>query len=264
MPELPEVESVRKVLKNTLLNQKLITYKITDKRINRFNHKKLKTNGLLSEIIRKGKVLQFKFENISFIFHLGMSGRLSLNSSKNKHTHGVFNFENDILLFDDIRKFGYIKILYNDDVENYYEKLGPDALNLTQSNKIKIMEKANKSSVEIKTFLLNQKNISGLGNIYVNEILFLSNIDPFISTFKLTSENMNTIFSNTRIILKKAINNNGTTLSDMTYYLPLGDYGTHQNSLLIYGRNICFSCSGKIDKLFINSRATYMCKKCQN
>ena len=57
--------------------------------------------------------------------------------------------------------------------------------------------------------------------------------------------------------------NNGTTLSDMTYYLPLGNYGTHQNSLLIYGKNICISCSGKIDKLFIDSRATYMCKKCQ-
>ena len=128
MPELPEVESVRKVLKNSLLNQKLISYKITEKRINRFNNTKPKSNGLLSEIKRKGKVLQFKFENISFLFHLGMSGRLSLNSSKNKHTHGVFNFENDILLFDDIRKFGYIKILHNDDVENHFEKHGLDTI----------------------------------------------------------------------------------------------------------------------------------------
>ena len=125
------------------------------------------------------------------------------------------------------------------------------------------MQKANKSSVELKKFLLNQKNISGLGNIYVNEILFLSNVNPFTSSFNLTPENWKIIFSNTRKILKKAINNNGTTLSDMTYYLPLGEYGTHQDSLLIYGKNICISCSGKIDKLFIDSRATYMCKKCQ-
>ena len=263
MPELPEVESVRKVLKNTLLNQNLITYKITNKRINRFNNTRPKNNGMLIEIIRKGKVLQFKFKNISFLFHLGMSGRLSLNGSKNKHTHGIFTFENDILLFDDIRKFGYIKILNNDDVKNHFQKLGPDAFSLTQSNKIKIMQKANKSSVELKKFLLNQKNISGLGNIYVNEILFLSNVNPFTSSFNLTPENWRIIFSNTRKILKKAINNNGTTLSDMTYYLPLGEYGTHQNSLLIYGKNICISCSGKIDKLFIDSRATYMCKKCQ-
>ena len=115
----------------------------------------------------------------------------------------------------------------------------------------------------IKKFLLNQKNISGLGNIYVNEILFLSKVNPFLSTFKLTSDTWETIFSNIRKILKKAIKNNGTTLSDMTYYLPLGDYGNHQNNLLIYGRHICFSCSGKIDKLFIDSRATYMCYKCQ-
>ena len=70
MPELLEFESVRKVLKNSLLNQQLISYKITEKRINRFNNTKPKSNGLLSEITRKGKVLQFKFENISFLFPL--------------------------------------------------------------------------------------------------------------------------------------------------------------------------------------------------
>ena len=263
MPELPEVESIRKVLEKSLLNQKLKRYKITDKRINRFNHIDPKKIGMLNVIFRKGKILQFKFENISFLFHLGMSGRLALNSSKNKHTHGVFIFENDILLFDDIRKFGYIKILNNDEVYNHFDKIGPDSLSLTLSSKNKIIEKANKSKVEIKKFLLNQKNISGLGNIYVNEILFLSKVNPFLSAFKLTKDNWVTIFSNTTQILKKAIKNNGTTLSDMTYYLPFGDYGNNQNNLLIYGRNICFSCSNKIDKLLIDSRATYMCFKCQ-
>ena len=263
MPELPEVESVRKVLEKSLINQKIKKYNITDKRINRFNNKNPKINGLLCDIKRKGKVLQFKFDNISFLFHLGMSGRLALNSAKNKHTHGVFVFERDILIFDDIRKFGFIKILNNDEVFNHFEKLGPDSLNLTQSNKIQIMQKASRSSVGVKKFLLNQKNISGLGNIYVNEILFLSKINPFLSTFRLNSDSWSTIFSNTRKILKKAIKNNGTTLSDMTYYLPLGDYGTHQNNLLIYGSNICFFCSGKIDKLYIDLRATYMCNKCQ-
>ena len=111
MPELPEVKSVRKVLEKSLINQKIKKYNITDKRINRFNNKNPKINGLLCDINRKGKVLQFKFDNISFLFHLGMSGRLALNSAKNKHTHGVFVFERDILIFDDIRKFGFIKIL---------------------------------------------------------------------------------------------------------------------------------------------------------
>ena len=86
MPELPEVESVRKVLENSLLHQKLNRYKITDKRINRFNVLNPKNIGVLNDIIRKGKILQFKFENISILFHLGMSGRLALNSSKSKHT----------------------------------------------------------------------------------------------------------------------------------------------------------------------------------
>lgn len=263
MPELPEVESVRKVLVNSLLNQKLKSYKITDIRINRFNNIKPRNNGSLNQIIRKGKVLQFKFDKISFLFHLGMSGRLALNSSKNKHTHGIFNFENDILLFDDIRKFGYIKILNNEEVFNHFANLGPDSLDLTQANRNIIIDRAKKSTVEIKKFLLNQKNISGLGNIYVNEILFLSKVNPFLPTSKLTDINWSNIFKSTTKILKKAIKNNGTTLSDMTYYLPFGEYGSHQNNLLIYGKDKCFSCNAKIDKLFIDSRATYMCKKCQ-
>ena len=111
--------------------------------------------------------------------------------------------------------------------------------------------------------MLNQKNISCLGNIYVSDILFLLKINPFLSTFRLNTNSLSTILSHTRKIDYTAIKNNGTTLSDMTYYLPLGDYGTHQNNLLIYGSNICFFCSGKIDKLYIDSRATYMCNKCQ-
>ena len=114
MPELPEVESIRRVLENSLINQNLQKDKIFDDRINRFNSVKPKNLGVLFEIYRKGKILQFNFKNNSILFHLGMSGRLDLNSSKNKHTHGIFFFEKDELLYDDIRKFGYIKILKNE------------------------------------------------------------------------------------------------------------------------------------------------------
>ena len=71
------------------------------------------------------------------------------------------------------------------------------------------------------------------------------------------------MFSNTKKVLKKAIKNNGTTLSDMTYVLPQGVYGNNQNNLYIYAKDKCFSCSNKIDKIFIDSRATYVCEKCQ-
>ena len=125
------------------------------------------------------------------------------------------------------------------------------------------MKKANRSSTSVKNFLLNQKNLSGLGNIYVNEILFLAGVHPLSTTFNLKEQNWNEIFVNTKKVLQKAIKNNGTTLSDMTYVLPQGVYGNNQNSLYIYAKDKCFSCMRKIDKILVDSRATYVCKKCQ-
>ncbi len=125
------------------------------------------------------------------------------------------------------------------------------------------MNKAKKSSTSIKKFLLNQKNISGLGNIYVNEILFLAGIHPHSLSFKLQDTNWNDIFSNTKKVLKKAIKNNGTTLNDMTYFLPYGEFGSNQNFLKIYSKTNCFNCEHIIDKIYINQRATYFCRKCQ-
>ena len=263
MPELPEVESIRRVLQNSLINQNLQKYKILDNRINRFNNTKPRNLGSLLDISRKGKILQFIFKKNSIFFHLGMSGRLDLNGLKNKHTHGLFFFENDVLLYDDIRKFGYIKILKNEQAKNQFAAIGPDSLSLTKKDKTYVLKKANRSSTSVKNFLLNQKNLSGLGNIYVNEILFLSGVHPLSKTFNLKDQNWNAIFVNTKKVLQKAIKNNGTTLSDMTYILPQGAYGNNQNSLYIYAKDKCFSCTRKIDKILVDSRATYVCKKCQ-
>tara|TARA_B100000676_G_scaffold92277_1_gene91966 strand:- start:172 stop:975 length:804 start_codon:yes stop_codon:yes gene_type:complete len=263
MPELPEVESIRRVLQNSLINQNLQKYKILDNRINRFNNTKPRNLGTLLDISRKGKILQFIFKKNSIFFHLGMSGRLDLNGLKNKHTHGLFFFENDVLLYDDIRKFGYIKILKNEQAKNQFAAIGPDSLSLTKKDKTYVLKKANRSSTSVKNFLLNQKNLSGLGNIYVNEILFLSGVHPLSKTFNLKDQNWNAIFVNTKKVLQKAIKNNGTTLSDMTYILPQGAYGNNQNSLYIYAKDKCFSCTRKIDKILVDSRATYVCKKCQ-
>ena len=263
MPELPEVESIRRVLQNSLINQNLQKYKILDNRINRFNNTKPRNLGTLLDISRKGKILQFIFKKNSIFFHLGMSGRLDLNGLTNKHTHGLFFFENDVLLYDDIRKFGYIKILKNEQAKNQFAAIGPDSLSLTKKDKTYVLKKANRSSTSVKNFLLNQKNLSGLGNIYVNEILFLSGVHPLSKTFNLKDQNWNAIFVNTKKVLQKAIKNNGTTLSDMTYILPQGAYGNNQNSLYIYAKDKCFSCTRKIDKILVDSRATYVCKKCQ-
>ena len=286
MPELPEVEVVKRSLINKTQNLIVKAVKINDGRLRyKIDRNKIKKIiGLkFKKISRRSKYLLFFFnKDVVMLVHLGMTGKFffvnrkrtkyktsfyyDINEDKDKkHDRIIFNLSNNQkLIYNDVRKFGFIKFIQRASLEQnaHLKHLGPEPMS-AKFNIGYFKDYTTGKERNIKNILMDQKFISGLGNIYVNEILFLSKVNPFLSTFKLTSDTWETIFSNIRKILKKAIKNNGTTLSDMTYYLPLGDYGNHQNNLLIYGRHICFSCSGKIDKLFIDSRATYMCYKCQ-
>lgn len=263
MPELPEVESIRQVLLSSLKNQKINKYNIKNDRINRFNNYKPRVSGFLLDINRKGKLLIFEFSKYSFLFHLGMSGRLNLNNKETKYTHAIFNFEQDILNYEDIRKFGYIKILPKEIVQQHLNNIGPDALTISKQETEDVFKKTSKSNITIKRFLLNQNNISGIGNIYVNEILFQSKISPFSPSMNLKEDQFFELINSTKKILKNSIENKGTTLNDFTYYLPNGNYGQNQINLLIYGKTFCSSCSSKIDKIYLDKRATYECKICQ-
>ena len=263
MPELPEVESIKKIVSPIFIGQKLIKYSINDERTNRFNSENPKNLGILLGVSRKGKVLDFTFKDYSILFHLGMSGRIDINSKINKHTRAEFKFNKDCLVFDDIRKFGYIKFTSNQLKDNHLLMIGPDILELTSENKRNILEKGKKSKVTIKNFLLNQKNTSGLGNIYVNEVLYKAKIHPLSITEKLNKNHWKEIFLYSKKVLNSAIKNNGTTLDDMTYFLPNGSYGSNQKFLKIYNKNNCNKCKNKIDKLYIDNRSSYVCKKCQ-
>ena len=263
MPELPEVESIKKIVSPVFIGQKLIKYSVNDERTNRFNSENPKNLGILLGVSRKGKVLDFTFIDYSILFHLGMSGRIDINSKINKHTRAEFKFNKDCLVFDDIRKFGYIKFTSNQLKDNHLLMIGPDILELTSENKRNILEKGKKSKVTIKNFLLNQKNTSGLGNIYVNEVLYKAKIHPLSTTEKLNKNHWKEIFLYSKKVLNSAIKNNGTTLDDMTYFLPNGSYGSNQKFLKIYNKNNCNKCKNKIDKLYIDNRSSYVCKKCQ-
>ena len=263
MPELPEVESIKKIVLPIFIGQKLIKYSINDERTNRFNSENPKNLGILLGVSRKGKGLDFTFKDYSILFHLGMSGRIDINSKINKHTRAEFKFNKDCLVFDDIRKFGYIKFTSNQLKDNHLLMIGPDILELTSENKRNILEKGKKSKATIKNFLLNQKNTSGLGNIYVNEVLYKAKIHPLSTTEKLNKNHWKEIFLYSKKVLNSAIKNNGTTLDDMTYFLPNGSYGSNQKFLKIYNKNNCNKCKNKIDKLYIDNRSSYVCKKCQ-
>ena len=265
MPELPEVESIRRVLQNSLINQNLQKYKILDNRVNRFNNTKPRNLGTLLNISRKGKILQFKFKENSIFFHLGMSGRLDLNGLKNRHTHGLFYFEKDVLLYYDIRKFGYIKILKNEKANSQFAAIGPDSLSLSKKDKTYILNKANRSSTSIKNFLLNQKNLSGLGNIYVNEALFLSKINPKVRANKISLKKIKLLVSNIKKVLKKAIQEGGSSIKNFNNIK--GKKGKFQQFFNVYGKqgDPCSrsNCIGVIQRLRISKRSTFFCDKCQ-
>ena len=263
MPELPEVESIRRSLSPNIIGQKLQGYKINDHRTNRFNTKNPKINESLLGISRKGKLLIFDFEKYSIIFHLGMSGRIQVNDKKNKHTRASFYFDKDQVNFDDIRRFGFINIINSELKNNYLKKIGPDVLNITKEQSRMVINKSKKSKSLIKDYILNQKYMSGIGNIYANEILFASRIHPKTKVNTLNNNNWKDFFNNTKRIMRLAVKNNGTTLSDMTYFLPYGEFGSNQNFLKIYSKTNCFNCEHIIDKIYINQRATYFCRKCQ-
>ena len=166
MPELPEVESIKRSLSSNIVGQKLENYKIYDHRTNRYNTKKPTINESLSGISRKGKLLIFDFEHYSIIFHLGMSGRIQVNDKKNKHTRARFYFDKDTVNFDDIRRFGFINIIKAELKIDYLNKIGPDVLDISTKQSRIIIDKSKKSKSLIKDFILNQKYMSGIGNIY--------------------------------------------------------------------------------------------------
>ena len=154
MPELPEVESIKRSLSSNIVGQKLKNYKIYDHRTNRYNTKKPTINESLLAISRKGKLLIFDFEDYSIIFHLGMSGRIQVNEKKNKHTRARFYFDKDNVNFDDIRRFGFIKIIKAELKIDYLNKIGPDVLKISTKQLRIIIDKSKKSKSLIKNFKL--------------------------------------------------------------------------------------------------------------
>ena len=206
MPELPEVEVVTRSLKKTIKNRKIIKITVNNRNL-RFklpkNFESILKNKIVKNITRKSKYIIFDFGNNFYtILHLGMSGTLHIPSKKNitnlsfysnptlpkKHNHIIIEFDKIKLIYNDPRRFGYFKILNNKhDFNNYFTRIGPEALD-KGFNLVYLKNKIKNRKKNIKNFLLDQKIVSGIGNIYANEILYKSQISPMKSVRKLSSK----------------------------------------------------------------------------
>ena len=268
MPELPEVETVRKILKKDLIGLKIKKIDIYYPEIIKTNideFKKKLINEEFIDIKRYGKWLAFETTNYDLVSHLRMEGKYYYSNEfkGNKHEHIVFHLSNGYFLrYKDVRKFGVMYLVPKDKLftDTPLNKLGLEPFNKNLDvNYLK--NKFKNKRLPIKTLLLDQEIIAGLGNIYVNEVLFKSRINPYKKGNLITDSECLKIIKNSKDILQEAIRLGGTTIR--SYTSSLGVEGSYQTKLLVHMQDKCKVCGNKITREKINGRSTYYCKTCQ-
>ncbi len=286
MPELPEVETVRRGLEKHLLQKKITQIKVLKKKLVKSDLKEFR--GILignsfQSINRVGKLLIFALKNPAkfLLVHLKMTGQLiwqkgsekimgghyephQKNEFPNKYSHLIFNFEDGGQLFyNDLRQFGYLKIVDKAELDKIYEKYGiePGTENYTWENFRGNLVKHPK--MILKSFLLNQQIIAGLGNIYVDEACFRSKVRPDRKVESLSDKESKLLFKKIREIIAEAIAMGGTTFRN--YRDALGNKGNFTDKLQVYGREKqpCLICQTPIEKTKLAGRGTHFCPKCQ-
>ena len=287
MPELPEVEVVKKSLRQTIYDltirnieipNKFLRYKIDEKLM-----KKMIKSKVLS-VLRRSKYIIINLSNhYSILIHLGMTGKIimtgpnkkkyktsfyyELLNNKTIHDHLIIKFNKNILLtYNDVRKFGFIKILKTKYLQSssHLFILGPEPLS-KKFNFSYFKENAKKRKVYLKDLLMNQNFVAGLVNIYVNEAIFQSKINPKLRVNNISNKKINVIISKIKKILKKAILEGGSSIKNFND--AKGKKGNFQQFFNVYGRQgkLCtrLNCRGTIRRTRISNRSTFFCDICQ-
>ena len=286
MPELPEVEVVKKSLENKLKNLTIkrvyisnnkLRYKIDSQQFN-----KIKGQKIVS-VQRRSKYLLINLsKNYTILAHLGMTGKFliiennknyktsfyySLKKNDTKHNHLYFFFNKKIqLVYNDVRKFGFIKIFLSKEVYKceHLVFLGPEPLS-SNFNFSYLKEYIRNKKIKIKNLLMDQKFVSGLGNIYCNEVLYLCKISPNRSIKKINQTEIKMILKFIKKILKQATLLGGSTIKNFNSIE--GQSGKFQQKFNVYNReeSSCNreKCLGIIKKMYVSNRSTFFCSKCQ-
>lgn len=304
MPELPEVESIRIQLEKFLVGHKVSKVEVHERKILGSGENKL-IGGKVIKIRRFGKVLSVDLNNgYSFLVHLKLTGQLIYrgpnlknppklssnikNGIPGKHTHVIFHLSlmgrsgsgrdrGGRLYYNDVRKFGWIKIVKSKNIKaksKFIGKLGPEPFGFAQgkpSNALtfrKFMEIVGSTKRNIKTLLMDQTKIAGIGNIYANDALWDAAINPRKSANSLNNEQIKKLFDAIEKVLKEGLKRGGA--SDQYYVTPEGGEGTYQKHFLVYGRTgkictrpACRQAGAKIERITLSGRGTFFCPKCQ-
>ena len=272
MPEMPEVEQVRKTLTPHIQGKTITNVEIYLERLIQHPTPEVFVKGLVGKTIlevgRRGKYLVLKTAaNQKLIVHLRMTGALIAQpSDKAEPKYAKIKFtltDNTTLWFTDIRTFGTLYLVTDDDIYiDGYESLGPEPLS-AGFNKEYLAPLAAKSRKPIKTFILDQKNIAGLGNIYADECLALAEILPLRLANTLSEQEIARLCTAVNEVIAQGIKNRGTTFRD--YKDGEGNKGDNQNHLLVYSRagKPCRKCGTILVQTKIGGRGSVYCPVCQ-
>jgi formamidopyrimidine-DNA glycosylase len=287
MPELPEVEVTRRTLSKFIENKVIKNIKINNPNL-RFkipaNFKKNVTGQKIIKVLRRSKYILIYLKNdYVMIAHLGMSGKFLIknnyskdflktsyysNEFSSKHNHLEFFFSNNLkVIYNDPRRFGFFLLdkISKLDVNKFLSKLGPEPLGKDLKKDYLIL-KTKATQRTIKTLLMDQSFISGIGNIYANEILFLAKIRPNKISSKLSLVDIGRLHPSIGKVLKRALKLGGSSIKD--FKSSVGEKGRFQNEFKVYDREdlkcLRTGCFGLIARVVSQGRASFFCDECQN
>ncbi len=261
MPELPEVETVVRSLAG-LAGRKILNVEFRQLRILRGDPDwsgAFLQNRTIVAVERYGKFIVFPLEPKGFLLvHLGMTGQLLMDAPLAKHTHTIFTLDEGVLQFRDSRQFGRVEVC--EELPARVQKLGPDALHVDFETFAALL-KVRKS--RMKSLLLNQDFLRGLGNIYADEALFRAGIHPLAIGSRLKKDRVRKLYDVIRAVLAEAIVSKGSSISD--YVDSNGDKGSFQDLHRVYRRTDkpCVVCGTPIRRILVAQRGTHFCPKCQ-
>jgi formamidopyrimidine-DNA glycosylase len=270
MPELPEVETVARGLRVSLIGRIITSATVNWPRtiahpsLDQFRERIV--GRRVESVSRRGKYVVMGLDQGYLLIHLKMSGRLRITPSSerlDKHTHTTFDLDDGRQLrFQDVRKFGRLYLV--DDPSQITGRLGPEPLDHGFTRRV-FHSRVVRRSGRLKSLLLDQTFIAGLGNIYADESLFAARLHPLRRANTLTEEEEAMLYEAIRMTLCRAVENRGTTLDDQGYVDANGQAGAYQEQIAVYGRKgeSCPSCGTSIERIVVGGRSTHFCPRCQ-
>jgi formamidopyrimidine-DNA glycosylase len=272
VPELPEVETVRAALAPVLEGRRIEAAEILDPRLVRPFDPEIVARELVGERVttvqRRGKYLVVRFESERvLLIHLRMTGGLYHRPtgvpSDDPHRRAVLRLDNGSdVVYRDVRRFGTWELLEPQDLGPYFAtRLGPEPLGLLSARRLG--ERLSGRRAPLKSALLDQRTLAGIGNIYADEALWRARLHPLRPAGSLDDDELRRLHRSIRRALRLGIDRNGSTLS--TYRTPDGERGSMQDEFRVYGRaeSPCDRCGTAIEKIRVGGRGTWLCPTCQ-